>query len=271
VIAVAVAFVDVVAGLLAQVTQLDRFEEFLVRLIDADLAPRPAGGAPAGAAGAGAARALAPGHAKTVTAAYLVSARGRPRDALAIGAIVSGMHTGSVLVLGLLLYGAMEGPFTHDRLVPWMTLLSGVLILAVGVGLVVRQVRLRLRGGHGGHDHGLSHLPDHVSPFSLRGVVVIGLAGGLIPSPSAFLVLATAIFIDRLLLGLALVAAFSIGLAATIAGVGWLAIRGRDVLAARREASPRVRRVAAALPVASSVVVVIGGVVLTALAVVQMA
>lgn len=259
-------------GVLGQVTQLDRFEEFLVRMIDVELAPWVAAAALAGAVGAGAAHALAPGHAKTITAAYLVGARGRPRDALTIGGIVSGMHTGSVLVLGLVLYAATEGPLTPDRLVPWMTLASGLLVLAVGAGLVVRQVRLRTRRPAGGdrHDHGLSQLPDHVSPLSLRGVVIIGLAGGLIPSPSAFLVLATAIFVDRLLFGLALVAAFSVGLAATIAGVGWFAIRGRDLLADRQGRSPRMRWIAAVVPIASSVVVAVGGVVLTTLAVLQM-
>lgn len=259
-------------GVVAQVTQLDRFEEFLVRTIDVELAPWVAVAALVGAVGAGAAHALAPGHAKTITAAYLVGARGRTRDALTIGGIVSGMHTGSVLVLGLVLYAATEGPLTPGRLVPWMTLVSGLLVLAVGVGMVARQVRLRRRRqphGDGAHDHGLSQLPDDIPPLSLRGVVIIGLAGGLIPSPAAFLVLATAIFLDRLLFGLALVAAFSVGLAATIAGVGWLAIRGRDVLADRQRRSPRLRRIASVVPVASSVIVVIGGLVLTGLGVLR--
>lgn len=260
-------------GVVGQVTQLDRFEEFLVRTIDVELAPWVAVAALVGAVGAGAAHALAPGHAKTITAAYLVGARGRTRDALTIGGIVSGMHTGSVLVLGLVLYAATEGPLTAGRLVPWMTLVSGLLVLAVGVGMVARQVRRRRRRQthrrDGAHDHGLSQLPDDVRPLSLRGVVIIGLAGGLIPSPSAFLVLATAIFLDRLLFGLALVAAFSVGLAATIAGVGWFAVRGRDLLAERRDRSPRMRWIASVVPVASSVIVVIGGLVLTGLGVLR--
>ena len=52
----------------------------------------------------GAAHALAPGHGKTVMAAYLVGTRGRMADAFLLGGIVSLMHTGSVLVLGLVLF-----------------------------------------------------------------------------------------------------------------------------------------------------------------------
>lgn len=251
--------------ILAQAAELDRFETYLVRLMDTEYGLLLALGALVGAIGAGAAHALAPGHAKTITAAYLVSSRGRTKDALAIGAIVAAMHTGSVLLLGSILYLAAEGPFTPDRLVPWMSLVAGLLVLAIGVGLVVRHARRRRAADHG-HDHGLAALPEDISPLSLRGVVLIGLAGGLIPSPAAFLVLATAIFVDRLLFGIALVLAFSVGLALTIAAIAILAVRGRDVLSRRRARHPLLARVAQAVPVGAAVLVVLGGLYLTTVA-----
>src|SRR5262249_8512450 len=52
----------------------------------------------------GAGHALAPGHGKSVMAAYLVGTRGRPIDAVLLGAVVSFMHTASVLVLAAVLY-----------------------------------------------------------------------------------------------------------------------------------------------------------------------
>lgn len=253
---------------IAQAVELDRFETYLVRLIDTELGVALAAVALIGAVGAGAAHALAPGHAKTITAAYLVSAQGRAREALAVGGIVAGMHTGSVLLLGAVLYLATDGPFTPDRLVPWMTLGAGLLVLAVGVGLAVRHSRRRGRSGD--HDHDLPALPEGVSPFSLRGLALIGVAGGLLPSPAAFLVLATAIFIDRLLFGILLVLAFSVGLALTIAGVAMLAIRGRDVLSRERARHPVLERVAGAVPLIAAVLVIAGGLYLTTTATLQL-
>jgi nickel/cobalt transporter (NicO) family protein len=252
--------------ILAQATELDRFETYLVRLMDTEYGLLLAVGALIGAVGAGAAHALAPGHAKTITAAYLVSSQGRTKDALAVGGIVSAMHTGSVLLLGAVLYLATDGPFTPDRLVPWMSLGAGVLVLGIGLGLVVRHARRRRAASDHQHDHGLAALPDDISPLSLRGVVLIGLAGGLIPSPAAFLVLATAIFVDRLLFGVALVLAFSVGLALTIATIAILAVRGRDVLARRRTRHPLLERVAQAVPLGASLIVVLGGLYLTTVA-----
>ncbi len=53
----------------------------------------------------GASHAALPGHGKTVMAAYLVGRRGRPRDALIVGATVTATHTGGVLAMGMLLSG----------------------------------------------------------------------------------------------------------------------------------------------------------------------
>lgn len=259
---------------LAQGIDLGRLETFFVRLIDAGPDGMLALAAVGAAIGVGAAHALAPGHAKTITAAYLVGDRGRIRDAVAVGAIVAVMHTGTVLTLGLLLHGAVDRPITPDQLTPWMAITSGLLVIAVGIGLLIRRSRAS-RGptAHdhdGGHDHGLTELPEGVSPLSVRGVVIIGLAGGLIPSPSAFLVIATALFLDRLLFGLALVAAFSVGLAATITAIGVLALTGRDVLARHRAARPALSAAVTWVPTIAALVVVAGGVWLTAVGVGQL-
>ena len=210
----------------------------------------------------GALHALAPGHAKAVAAAYFAGSRGRRRDAVALGVIVAGMHTGSVLVLGLLLESLLRGPLPPDLLTPWMMLVSGVLVLGLGTWLVTRQVRARRLGG--GHHH--HHLPEGISPFSRRGLVLIGVAGGLLPSPSAFLVLLTALATGRLAFGLALIVAFSVGLAATVASVGLAARAGREVLRHRAEESSFARRVSAAMPAVSAVVIAAAGLAVTSVA-----
>src|SRR5438067_2631376 len=91
----------------------------------------------------GAAHALAPGHGKTVMAAYLVGTRGRPRDAVMLGVVVSAMHTASVLVLGVVLFHVSRST-SLDRLYPVMTLAGGVVVVGVGGWLL----RSRLRALH---------------------------------------------------------------------------------------------------------------------------
>ena len=198
----------------------------------------------------GAAHALAPGHGKTVMAAYLVGTRGRPRDALLLGTIVSLMHTGSVLVLGLLLFHVSRST-SLDRLYPIMTLAGGVVVVGVGAWLLRSRLRA-LRASrsahhhhhHDGRDHSHDHehghdhsheLPAGVSPLSRRGLVVLAGAGGVLPSPSAVIVLVSSFALRRVALGLALVGAFSLGLAATLTAVGLALVVGRDVIERRGE------------------------------------
>ena len=218
------------------------------------------------AAGIGAVHALAPGHGKALGAAYLAGSRGRPRDAVLLGVAVAAMHTASVLALGLSLHTLTLGGRALDQVGPWLTVASSLLVLAVGVGSLVRVARRRADGTHA-HGHAHDHLPPGVTPLSRRGLVLIAVSGGLLPSPSAFLVLTTALFTGRTLFGLALVAAFSIGLAATLSALGLAVLHGHAV--ARRGAATRPRLSAAllALPMVSAALITIGGLWLTVFAV----
>ena len=207
------------------------------------------------AAGFGAVHALGPGHGKTVMAAYLVGTRGRPRDAVALGAAVSLMHTSSVLVLALVLL-RLDRAVAADRVYPWLTLVSGAAVAAVGAVLLGRRWRSRSGAsapGHGhpghphdgdhthehgahGHDHGHGHDHHHpppAGPLSRRGLLALAASGGLFPSPTAVVVLLSAFTLHRAGLGLALVAAFSLGLAATLTAVGLALVYGRDIVEQR--------------------------------------
>jgi ABC-type nickel/cobalt efflux system permease component RcnA len=85
------------------------------------------------------------------------------------------------------------------------------------------------------HDHGHVHgatththeLPPEVSPLSRSGLIALGTSGGLFPSPSAVVVLLGAFALGRALLGLALIVAFSVGLAAVLVTIGLLLVAGR--------------------------------------------
>lgn len=76
---------------------------------------------------------------------------------------------------------------------------------------------------------------------SRRGLVAIGLAGGLLPSPSAVLVFLGALALGHPWFGVLLVVAFGLGMAATLAVVGVLVMRLRDRAEQRLAQRPRSR------------------------------
>jgi ABC-type nickel/cobalt efflux system permease component RcnA len=155
-----------------------------------------------------------------------------------------------------------------ERLYPWLTLASGVLVVAVGLG-VLRQ-RLFARSGrpddhHGGHhhhhrgEHGHRHHHHDDEALTTRGILGVGIAAGLLPCPSALVVLLSAIALHRVGLGMALIVAFSLGLAATITAIGLLAVLARRAFSRVRFDGPAVR----ALPAVSAGVIVLVGLAIT--------
>jgi ABC-type nickel/cobalt efflux system permease component RcnA len=288
----------------------------------------------------GAGHAALPGHGKTVMAAYFAGRRGRIRDALAVGGTVTHAHTGGVLLVGLLL--STSTALAGERLLAWLGAASGVLVAAVGLGMLVSALRTRRarradpHGAHGhthgphghthdadgnshsahghthdshshthdlrgddhhthddaetGHEHGdHSHghgagrhhhrrglWPDHQHDHEPRrpggrlGLAGIGLAGGLVPSPSALVVLLGAIGLGRAGLGVLLVLAYGIGMAGTLTAVGLLLVvaqRKLGHLIARGGRTARVGgllarltgRVSANAPTATAALVVLVG------------
>jgi nickel/cobalt transporter (NicO) family protein len=133
--------------------------------------------------GWGAAHALSPGHGKSMVAAYLVGSRGRPRHALALGATVTVAHTAGVFALGFVTL-ALSAVIVPDRLYPWLNLASGLLV--IGVGLAVLRQRVRRARGHA-HSH--SHHHHHDAEIRTRSLVALGASAGLLPCPSALVVL----------------------------------------------------------------------------------
>ena len=113
---------------------------------------------------------------------------------------------------------------------------------------------------HGGIRH--SHLPPAGTTLSWRGLFVLGLAGGLIPSTSALLILLGSIAAGRPAFGLVLVVAFGLGMAAVMTGVGLAMIVARTRLD-RMPSRSSLGRLAAIAPLVASIAVLGLGVVLT--------
>jgi nickel/cobalt exporter len=231
------------------------------------------------AIGLGAAHAISPGHGKTLVAAYLIGSHGTSRHAATLAITVAATHTLGVFVLGAvtLLAGEFLVP---ERVIEWLSVASGALVVLLGVGLVVRALGAvrRARQGHGtnlgehthrhspGHDHGHSH-PHEVASAALRprNVVALGLVGGMVPSASALIVLLVAITTGRLVFGLALILAFGAGMALVLGGLAivtsWMqgALSPHGGLGSR----PIVRRAAAAVPLVSGLAVLVTGAAIT--------
>lgn len=202
----------------------------------------------------GAAHALTPGHGKSIVAAYLVGSRGRLTDAVFLGAVVTATHTFSVFVLGIVtLYASQR--VSLDRVYPWLALASGVLVALIGAWLLWK--RLTARTHRHDHDHVRHHhAHDHHHDPPTRGSLLsLGVSGGLVPCPEALVVLMISISLRRIGFGLAILVAFSLGLAAVLISFGVAMVLAAPALKRLSGEGPLAR----ALPVTSAVIVTLLG------------
>jgi nickel/cobalt transporter (NicO) family protein len=239
--------------------------------------------------GLGAIHALSPGHGKTIVAAYLVGTRGTPAHAVFLGAMVTFTHTISVFLLGFITL-FLSRFVLPEKIYPVLGVISGVSIVWIGAILLRKRLGVVRRHAHThehhhhdhgqhhhhhdhkhehnhhaplAHDHGdghvHSHLPDEVSLGSL---VALGASGGLVPCPSAMVVLLSAIALGRVGLGLILLVAFSLGLAGVLMAIGLVVLYAKHLLpdSKKSAAHPAFRLI----PVFSAGVIVCIGIIMTA-------
>jgi ABC-type nickel/cobalt efflux system permease component RcnA len=231
----------------------------------------------------GGVHAVTPGHGKTLVAAYLVGTRANLVQGLWLGVTVAVTHTAGILILGTatLVFTQLVVP---ERIVGWLSVATGLLITGLGALFIWRSHRLRANllparaskkvkakknvsgSGHAHADHS-DHQHQHNSTPDLRNrdVAVLGIVGGLVPSGSALILLLSAVALKEVLFGLLLIVAFGLGMAIVLAGIstGVVLLRRTSVMGWERWRDPRLRPLAAWLPVLSGLVVVVLGVILT--------
>ena len=241
----------------------------------------------------GAFHALAPGHGKAMVAAYLVGSRGTVKHALFLGGVVTITHTIGVFLLGILTLAAARY-VVPEKFYPLLSGLSGVSIVIVGASLFWQRLKSVLKADRhhehahsdehthdhshdhdhshshdhdhahshdGGHDHGDGHhhhhMPDNAE-VSLKSLLVLGITGGALPCPSALVVMLSAIALHRIAFGLALISAFSLGLAAVLVAIGIMVVK----LKSHIEKLPLEGKLIARLPLVSAALVTIVGMIL---------
>ena len=238
--------------------------------------------------GLGALHALEPGHGKTIVAAYLVGSRGTMNDAIVLGAIVTAAHTAGVYLLGLATLYASHY-IVPDRLYPWLALLSGLIICGMGISLSLQH----WTGASLQHEHATGAAHSHwglgrprrnavetademessaalaqaignaarntstgANRVPLSRLLTLGITGGMIPCPAALVVLLSAVTLHRIGFGLALILAFSVGLATVLIIIGIGMVHAGKWLSRFEENGKAVTRW---LPLASSAFITVLG------------
>jgi ABC-type nickel/cobalt efflux system permease component RcnA len=231
----------------------------------------------------GAMHAMTPGHGKTIVGAYLIGSRGTMKHALYLGLTTTITHTLGVFAFGSVTLFAAQY-IVPEKLFPWITMLSGLFVVGIGINLFVDRYKssglsarlgklktnqldfqpayspstskIRIEsskhehqhryvhvsgdnltlgpnhshvGNH--HHHGHAHNHDHVDhshmppeAITWRNLLGLGISGGLLPCPSALVVLLGAIALNKIGFGMILVLAFSLGLAGALTGIGMIFI-----------------------------------------------
>ncbi len=228
--------------------------------------------------GLGSVHAMSPGHGKTIVAAYLVGSRGTLRHAGLLGLVVTFTHTFTVFLLGIgvLFFQQYVVP---EKIVPVLGGISGLSIVGVGAMLLYRRATALMSHSHS-HDHahahhhhshaagithshgGHTHTHDVPEKVTVGSLVALGIGGGLVPCPSALILMLSAIALGRPGLGLILLIGFSAGLASVLMGIGVLAVYAKHLLPTSEAAMQR--PLFRLIPVFSAVVVICLGLAMTA-------
>jgi ABC-type nickel/cobalt efflux system permease component RcnA len=224
--------------------------------------------------GLGCMHALSPGHGKTIVAAYLVGSRGTVKHAIFLGGMVTFTHTISVFFLGLTTL-FLSQYVLPEKIFPVLGAISGISIVSIG-GLMLYKRARRLRPSHHhdhhhhDHDHDHEHHHDHgphththvpEGDITLGSLIALGASGGLVPCPSALVLLLSSIALGRVGLGLLLLIAFSSGLAVVLMGIGVLVLYAKHFLPDSQKAAahPAFR----IIPVLSAALIVCIGLLMT--------
>jgi len=221
----------------------------------------------------GALHALEPGHAKTLTAAYLIGIKGTKKDALLLGLSVALTHSLVVISISVAALWIGKETFTQD-VTHWLQYGSGIIVIILGIWMLIKRIKMMKRKAHHHHhhedenhddmsddEHAKAHAVD-MPEYAKRGerptigqILAFGAAGGMIPCPASITVMLLALSIGKFGSGLLAVAGFSLGLALALVGIGLIVVAGISQL----QGSGKFHRVSKNAPIISACVVIFSG------------
>ncbi len=211
----------------------------------------------------GAAHALTPGHGKTLAAAYLVGEKGTLAHAFLLGAVTTISHTGGVILLALLLPSFFPNAAPAD-VQTVLGFFGGITIAALGAWLLLRRIL-----GQADHSHGPGASHQHNSDGSIslntsdagwKGIVILGIAGGIVPCWDAVAMLLFALSAGLAGIAVPLLLAFSTGMAGVLVAVGIAVVKTRDIIKKHGPSGIWLERISKLLPIISAVFVIVIGV-----------
>jgi nickel/cobalt transporter (NicO) family protein len=171
----------------------------------------------------GAAHAIQPGHGKSLVAAASVSGRGDWQRAIVLAVVITLAHMGGVLAIAAALWVTRSSRYPDINLA--LARAAGFVIAAIGLWRLGRHL-----AGFGEHDHNPQAAPIDLG---LRELIGLGLAGGLVPCWDAVVLILLAEAVGRLGVGLALLTAFSLGMACVLVTVGVMASHVQSLIKSR--------------------------------------
>lgn len=213
----------------------------------------------------GAAHALTPGHGKTLAAAYLVGEKGTLAHAFLLGAVTTISHTGGVILLALFLpiFFPTAAPAEVQTVLGFV---GGISIAALGAWLLLRRILGQADHSHGpgaSHHHnadGTTSVKTTDAGAGWKGIVLLGIAGGIVPCWDAVAMLLFALSAGLATIAVPLLLAFSTGMAGVLVAVGIAVVKTRDMIKKHGPSGIWLERISKLLPMISAVFVIIIGV-----------
>lgn len=186
----------------------------------------------------GAAHALEPGHGKLLVTSYLAGSQAKMRDAFLLGGLVAFFHTLSVaLIAVVVVFLAMT--FFKAAFLQSLEVLSGTVILGLGLllfwrrFLVPRQQQEDQCDCHLLHSESASAETQVPPKATLKEVVLLGLASGLAPCPTALAAMIAAFSVGKSFTALGALVVFSLGIGSVLVALGIILIQGSSHLQAK--------------------------------------
>ncbi len=158
-----------------------------------------------------------PGHGKSLVASFFIKEEHPLKKSFTLAVIISFIHTGSAIILSLLLFYILTGikGMFRIQLQSYFMIASGVLITVIGIFFLftklIRDIRKK----------------EEAAPGSSN-LILVGISAGIVPCPLALMIMLFTLSQGIMLYGLLSVLSISAGMLFLLMLVGVLSIKSRE-------------------------------------------